>query len=415
MAKPLTPADIAEWRAYWPVAAGAAVGMGTGASLYAMHASLFIESFTKEFGWTRGDMSLAGAAAFIAGALSVGIIGRILDRVGFRRVVLVCVPMLTLVYVGLTLMSSYAVYVGLLVMAGIFGVGTAAMVYTRPVIGVFDRQRGLALGAAACGTSVMSIVVAPTLAWVIETVSWRAGVYGLIVVTLCIGLPAALALIGRARESHAVEEGELLANAPAHSVTLGEAIRGWRFWLLAIALMAVNIPGAGVVGQLAPMITDKGLSETAAGFAMSLYSIGLLTGRLMTGFALDRLDAPTVAAVMTAVPAFGALLLIGTDPSFTIAAIAVVLIGLQQGAEIDLLAYFVSRGFGPKNYGAIYGAIATAGALSTAVGLVLFGKVHDLTKSYDIALTTGAVAFVVGAVAFYAIKFAAAPHPSRQT
>jgi cyanate permease len=47
-----------------------------------------------------------------------------------------------------------------------------------------------------------------------------------------------------------------------------------------------------------------------------------------------------------------------------------------------------------------------AGATSSACGLVLFGIVHDATKSYDIALTTGTVAFLVGAASFYALKYA---------
>ncbi|MFM9863597.1 MAG: MFS transporter [Micropepsaceae bacterium] len=421
MTKPFDVAARAEWRANWRVVLGAAIGMGTGASLFSLNASLFITSFGNEFGWSRGDMGLAGAGAFIAGALTIGIMGRILDHVGFRKVVLVCVPMMALVYLGLTLMNgAYAMYVALLVVAGTFGGGTAAMVYTRPVVAVFDRQRGLALACAASGTSLATILFAPVLGAAIENYGWRAGAYGLVVLTLFVGLPLALALIGRAREMKAVEEGELAVGAaPAVELTLAEAVRGPTFWLLAGALVAVNIPGSGVVGQLAPMITDKGLSDTAAGVAMSTYAGGLLTGRLITGFALDRFAAPYVAAVMTCIPAIGTALLLIPDPSLALALFAVALIGLQQGSEIDLLAYFVSRTFGTKNYGSIYGAIATAGALSTATGLVLFGKVHDWTKTYDIALIVGTVAFVVGAMAFLAVKYVkrpngeAAPHPSR--
>ena len=76
------------------------------------------------------------------------------------------------------------------------------------------------------------------------------------------------------------------------------------------------------------------------------------------------------------------------------------MIGMQQGSEIDLVAYFVSRGFGTRHYGAIYGAVGMAGALSTGVALVFFGRVHDLTGSYNVALTVGAAAFCAGAAAF---------------
>ena len=126
---------------------------------------------------------------------------------------------------------------------------------------------------------------------------------------------------------------------------------------------------------------------------MSIYSAGLLAGRLVTGFSLDRLPAPAVAAVMTFIPAIGIALLLMSSSSFALAAAAVAMIGLQQGSEIDLIAYFVSRGFGRTHYGAIYGAVAMAGALSTAFALVFFGRVHDITGSYDVALKVGAAAF----------------------
>lgn len=168
-------------------------------------------------------------------------------------------------------------------------------------------------------------------------------------------------------------------------------------------LVAVNIPGSGVVGQLAPLVGDKGLPARSVAFVMSIYSAGVLIGRLLTGFSLDRLPAPAVAAAMTVVSAVGIGLLLVTSSSPSLAAIAVAMIGLQQGSEIDLMAYFVSRGFGRRHYGAIYGSIAMAGALSTAFALVFFGRVHDLTGSYDIALRVGVVAFGVGACAFAVI------------
>jgi cyanate permease len=225
-------------------------------------------------------------------------------------------------------------------------------------------------------------------------------------VTLFVGLPIALALIGRAREGAARAADDLRAHGAVSSVggmTLGEAIRGARFWLLALALVAINIPGSGVVGQLAPLVGDKGLSDSAAALVMSAYAFGLFVGRLVTGFALDRAPPNLVGTVMTLIPAIGIVLLMTPSPSFGLAALAVAMVGMQQGSEIDLIAYFVSRNFGLEHYGSIYGMIAMAGALSTAGALVLFGKIHDVTGTYDIALVIGAVAFCIGAAAFAAI------------
>lgn len=408
------PADVAEWRRGWRIVAGAAVGLGTGISLYLLLSSLFIAGLTDEFKWSRGDMGTAGALAFVVGAVSLSIVGKIIDRVGFRPVVLVCAPALALLYIMIAQQpGTFALYLGLMVWGGVFGAGTGAIAYTRPVVAAFVRQRGLALGVATCGVSLTSIIVAPMMSELIDAHGYRAGLYAMAVVTTVIGLPVALILIASAREAAAraadeipdaahLQGGEAGEAARVHvpDATIGQALRMPSFWLIVAALFCVNVPGSGLLGQLSPLISDKGFSVAATGYVMSIYAFGLLSGRLATGFALDRFAPTFVAGVMTVVPAVGMLLLLIPTPSFAVAAVAVLMIGLQQGSEVDLIAYFVSRRFGVAHYGAIYGRVATFGAVGTAIGLALFGWVHTATGTYDAALLIGAAAFAMGAGAF---------------
>src|SRR5690349_20767784 len=87
-----------EWRTGGRIVAGAAVGMGTGIGFYLMVRSLFVVHLTREFGWTRGDIGVGGMVAFLTAAMALPLIGRMVDRFGYRRVVLVCVPALALLY-----------------------------------------------------------------------------------------------------------------------------------------------------------------------------------------------------------------------------------------------------------------------------------------------------------------------------
>ncbi|MBL8544996.1 MAG: MFS transporter [Hyphomonadaceae bacterium] len=398
----MSAADIAEWRNGWRIALGAAAGMGTGVALYLYVASIFIGPVGDEFGWSRGDLGVGGMISFAAGAVTLPIIGRYLDRIGFRRVAIICSIGLASIYALNAMQTgSYMFYVALMVAGGIFGGGTSSIVYTRPVIASFMRQRGLALGLATAGTSIAAMIAPPLLMYVNTEFGWRAGFLALAALTALIGMPIALALIGKARET-ATQVSDDIEHAPLNvpDISLRDALKRGRFWLLIIAIACINIPGSGVLGQLAPLVSDTGLSDGDVAIVMSIYAAGLLVGRLITGYSLDRFPPRWVGAITTAVPAIGIVLLMIPEPSFALAALAVAMIGAQQGAEVDLFAYFISRTFGLKHYGSIYGVIAMAGALSTAVALVSFGKIHDATGSYDLALTIGAVLFCVGALAF---------------
>lgn len=406
---PAQARDVNEWRDGWRVVAGAAAGMSTGVGLYLMVRSLFIVHLTREFGWTRGDIGVAGMVAFVTGAIALPFIGRLIDRFGYRPIVLVCVPALSLLYLMIALQPGpFRVHLMLMVWGGLCGGGTSALAYTRPVIAAFRQRRGLALGVATAGTSITAMLVPPIIAAVIGAYGWRSGLYAMSAITGLVGLPVALALIGRgtagtrarpATPAQSRSAGPIDA-AASRSVVLREAIRTRRFWLLAVAFAAVNLASAGMVAQLAPLLGDKGIAPESAALVMSIYAAGILIGRLGTGVSLDRLPTAAVAAVMTLIPALGLALLRISSPSFWLAAAAVVMIGLQQGAEVDLLAFIVSRSFGIGHYGAIYGALGVPGGLSTAASFVFYGKVHDLTGSYDLALGVGIAAFCVGAIAF---------------
>ncbi|WP_395644766.1 MFS transporter [Terricaulis sp.] len=403
VASPAARANLTEWKQGWPVVLGAACGLGTGISLYLLIASIFIQPIVAAFGWSRGDLGIGGMISFITGALCFPVIGRCVDRFGFRPVAIVCALGLSAVYVATALQPGwYGFYLALMVVGGVFGGGTASIVYARPVVATFKHQRGLALGLATAGTAITAIIAPPLLAHVIDDYGWRAGFFALAALTGAIGLPTALALIGRAREAAASAADEV-SHISVRDVSLREALRGPRLWLLVTAIVAINLPGSGVLGQLAPLVADRGLSEDEVALVMSVYAVGLLLGRVLTGMALDRLPVSLVGFLTTLTPALGIVMLLTPAPSFALAALAVAMIGMQQGAEVDLFAYVVSHSFGVKNFSSIYGVVIMAGAFSTAVALVTFGKVHDATGSYDIALIIGAVCFCAGALAFLAL------------
>ncbi len=383
-----------EWRRGWQVVLGAMICSGFGIPLFYYVFSLFIDSLTKEFAVSRGEMSNM-QALIVVGALAAPFVGRLMDGFGFRRVfavgTLAIVAAHVLMGVAVTTLAGFATIAFLY---GAAGVACGPLAYTRPLNAWFWHSRGLALGVSALGLALTALIAPPLLAQLIAGYGWRAGFLALAASALFIALPFTLWLM-----KSAPPEGP--AGPP---VDAGEKTGGWAhfrerdFWLLALAMICVAIPGAGLISTAAPLMEAEGISPITAAWAISAYAVGQIVGRIVAGWFLDHANPRIVAFFFTFVPAFGFIALWATDLPVWGALLAIGAVGVQQGAEIDLFAWFAARRFGLARYGTIYGGIIAAAWLGNAAGIVFFGQLHDATGDYATAELIGAIMLVAGAV-----------------
>jgi predicted MFS family arabinose efflux permease len=170
-------------------------------------------------------------------------------------------------------------------------------------------------------------------------------------------------------------------------------------------MIAINVPGNGMLGQLQPLLTDRGLGMQQAAMMLTVYAVSVLVGRLVLGYLLDRISPALVAAVSVTLPALGAAALIGDSTTVLTASIAVALLGLSQGVEMDLTAFFIARFFGMRHYSMLFAAIISGLVLANASGALMFGRIYDATGSYDMALTIGTGLFVIGGACILALRW----------
>jgi hypothetical protein len=100
---------------------------------------------------------------------------------------------------------------------------------------------------------------------------------------------------------------------------------------------------------------------------------------------LDRFFAPYVAIIFFSGAAIG-IALLGTSSEREFAFVAVFLIGLGLGAEVDFIAYLTSRYFGLRFFGEIYSYAWAAFVLAGALGAFLLGAGYDARGSYVVPL-----------------------------
>ena len=387
-----------EWRVGWPVVIGSALGLGTGHSLYNFVSSLFVLPLSTEFGWTRGEIATATATGLV-GAFAAPLIGRFADRYGVRPVITLSIIGLAIAYSVLATMQGNLTtfYIGIAAL-GIAGLGTTGITYTRVIVGWFERSRGFALGVSLTGVSLFAALVPPFLSALIGAEGWRTGYLLLGGMALLIGLPAMLALV-RERPSTR-PKGKDSTPTPWRAILSSPP-----FWLLLVGMIAINVPGNGMLGQLQPLLTDRGLGMQQAALMLTVYAISVLVGRLVLGYLLDRTSPALVAAISVTLPALGAAALIGDSTTLLTAGIAVGLLGLSQGVEMDLTAFFIARFFGMRHYSMLFAAIISGLVLANATGALMFGRIYDATGSYDTALAIGTALFVIGGASILALRW----------
>lgn len=378
----------------WWIVLAAASGLAVHAApILTFTFGVFLKSLSQEFRWSRTQISLAITLVSLGVTLTSPFLGRLVDRRGARRVILPAVGLfgagvLSLYFLSAHLWHFYAIFL----FVGVVGSGTGPVAYSKIISQWFDQKRGQALGLAMVGSSV-GVFIMPSLAQaLISSVGWRSayivlGLLSLGVTLTVVGLfltetPQLMGLEpdGKASAATAAKQRE---SEPGLSSR--EARRTATFWVLVSAAFLISASFVGCLIHLVPLLTDRGVSAQSAAWATSVGAGGALLARAGTGYLLDRFFAPYLAVYFFCASALG-IVLLWSGVAGSLVFVAAVLVGLGQGAEFDILPYVVSRYFGLRAFGEMYGSTFAAVTLGGAIGPLVMGVSFDATGSYSLAL-----------------------------
>jgi predicted MFS family arabinose efflux permease len=394
------PPSPSEWRRGWPVVLAAAIGIGTGPGLFQNLSSLFIPGLIAEFGWTRGQIGTAAALGLLA-SIATPFLGRLVDRFGARPMIVGAMLLLAATYLGMTAMTGPLWHYQALIAALALTVpGTSGVVYAKLIAARFLAHRGMALGLATSGLSVTTLAMPPLIGAVIASAGWRAGFVTLAGIVALLALPAVLVALRGTPAGPTRPAPENADATPVEGLTGAEARRDGRFWRLAIAVALINFGSVGLVTSLVPLGLDRGLAAGQAAGLLASFGASQMVGRLAIGWLIDRYRPQTMAALFALASAAAFAVLAGGASGFTLLMVAVFFAGLMNAAEQDLLPYFGVRLFGLRAFGEVYGTVLVIALAGTASGIAGFGRLHDATGGYTVALAISAAALVGSALLF---------------
>jgi MFS family permease len=350
---------------------------------------VFIKPVTADLGLTRGQLSYGLPIGVALSLFAAPLFGKAIDHFGIRRVHLPFIVAYAAATASLALLPhSLPIVIMMYSLQNLTGAGQSPVPYSKTLSGWFDKDRGLALGIAIAGVGLGVILIPQYAGYMIQHYGWRDAYVGIGIAIMVLAFLPVWLFMRDPPSSRAAQRAAGVVGAPMlDGVTWSEAVLGrgagppWRFWAMTVAFFLVVIAINGTLGTIVPMLTDRGVPIKVALDALSASGIALFGGRILSGYLLDRVHGPYIASSFFLCSLLGiALLAGGAGGAMPFA--ATLLCGLGIGAEVDLMAFFVSRYFGLKAFGAIYGTMFALFSIGNSIGIFLMNLAFDHWHSY---------------------------------
>lgn len=361
--------------------------------------SAFINSLQRDFGASRGSVSLvfsfAGFLYFGLGAVT----GPLADRWGSRRF-----AVLGMILTGLgiaaagmahSLVEVYTAY-GL-------GIGLGVGCSYVPAVGAvqrwFVKRRGFASGLAVSGIGAGTLVMPPLASYLIGELGWRDAYLALGVLAISVGASMALLIRNDPTDCGLEPDGDRIGTTkPARpaGISVLDAIKSRQFISLYVACLICSLGVFVPFVHLVPYALDHGVPQSKAILLLAMIGVGSTAGRFFLGSLADRMGRHSTLIAMYICMALTLAAWAFSTGVWTLGAFAFVY-GIFYGGWVAVLPAVVMDYFGGRNVSGIIGILFTSAAFGTLVGPAATGFVFDVTHSYTLPIFAGACANIIAA------------------
>src|SRR5262245_4242916 len=369
--------------------------------------AVFLVAFIEEFGWSRGESSIAYSVSQLIGGVTSPLVGVLVDRLGPRRLVLIGGVLLAL---GLLASSFVHALWQVILLYGIImtlGANCLGLVVFVPLLSRhFVHNRGMAVAIVQSANGFARAFSAPLTAVLIAGFGWR-GAY------LAQGgfmAAAVLPLAALFRGTEPTRAPAFAQGATPASWTLKRAIRTPHFWLLFLVYVFTGL-GSFLVAlhQLAFAVT-VGFDKLYAASVLGLGAFLSLPGVIVTGWLSDRIGRELAGVITYGTSIFGVVcaMLITSPEQHLLLWLHACFFGLTWGARGPSITAKTADLFPGPQLGTILGAITMGTGVGSALGSWLAGFTFDVTGSYRVAFTLSIIFYACGSVAFWLLRRPAA-------
>lgn len=334
--------------------------------------SLYGAQFRQSFGLTDGGLGTAYAVGTLLSALTLGWVGRWIDRTTVHRYTIGVAVLLTAAC-AVTAISPNVVVLGLaFYMLRLGGQGLMTHTALTTAARTFPTDAGKALGITALGFSAAQAVLPIGAVAVMDAVGWRAA-WGINAVAAAAGIAFALQFLPRAADEASARRRREAPPLPADGIPLW---RDRRMWLALPAVLAAPFIVTGFFFHQARLAEEKHWDLGWVAFWFVAYAVVQAAMLLLAGPVIDR-HGPRRLMPFFLVPQGIAMAVLTVSASPIAAPVYLILTGISAAVGSTLATALWVELYGPAQLGRVRSMVEAAVVVASGASPILMGVLID--------------------------------------
>jgi len=359
--------------------------------------SLYAGEIRAEYALSHSAWSAYYASGTLASALSMIVVGAAADRLAARRITGFVITAFILLCIAMAQLPG--VWALPVVIFGLRFCGQGMMSMLSMVFAGrwFVASRGKVVALASGGFSLAESLLPVLFVFLMGAIGWRAS--WLVAAAMLVVLGAVLwPLMQRERQPQANTGGKVLRQTGMNDAhwTRRMMLGNWVFWVAFPALLIQPMIGTTLFFQQVHMVDVKGwvLQDYAA--LIPVYSITGLATIFAAGALADKIGVSRLLPFYL-LPLVACLVILSGANTLGQATLALIFLGVMQGAGGAISGLFWPEYYGTRNLGAIRSVATAAMVFASALGPLASGIGLDAGITYDTQLLIMAAMTLIGA------------------
>jgi len=361
---------------------------------------MFIKPLQNEFNWSTTEISFALSFAAV-GTLFSPLLGSFMDRYGARKIMTIALVSMSISFLLRPYMHNI-LHLYLLSFLQYYAMPGSTSLPAGRLVGMwYPKVRGRVMGFVTMGNNFGGLVIPLIIGFSLANDKWRIAYYELGFISLFLVFLTMLFVKEpdvnltkiRNNDFKEINDGNNLTN---FDMSLSDAIKTKKFYLLSLSLMFGTFTYSALIPQIPDYLIIKGLSRNHLPFLVSLLATFGMFGKASFGYLSEIFTSKKMMIISLLGQVIFIFFIIYTD-NYIFMWIVFPLFGFFMGAYGAIINLVIQDMFGLKNFGSISGVLFLGSVISFFSGPLLSGLSVDKTGDYAISFAIVAVMFIIGA------------------